>query len=211
MPNGFLLTADAVKKLREDHATLRGRVRRLESMVSNIRPSVVREGYAFVKVTEEITPRVDTELGKGKADVQNIDIDDESENEAAKFTDAKETLEYGAEPTNRNIEIHNESLIPIPVDSYLRVSRNFRSGLWLPSAEVQTIIGYAENGVPARSDETAGSATVKIYYLSSGELTDSGETLTGYNIADVAIGAASYVMLKKNALSENWFIDFAEC
>ena len=207
MPNGFLLTAEAVKKLREDHATLRGRIRRLESMVSNIRPSVVREDSVFVKVTEEITPRVGTELGKGKADIQNIDV----ENDEATYEDATEVASYGADPTNRNIEIHNESLIPIPVDSYLRVSRNFRSGLWLPSAEVQTIIGYAENGVPGRSGTTAGSATVKIYYLSSGVLTDSGETLTGYNIADVAIGAASYVMLKKNALSENWFIDFAEC
>ena len=123
MPNGFLLTAEAVKKLRLDHATLKNRVRRLESMVSNIGLIGGREDHAFVKVTEEITPRVEATLGKGKADVQNIDID----------------------------------------------------------------------------------------YDTAGVLTDTGETITGYNIANVAIGVASYVMLKKHALAENWFIDFAEC
>jgi len=207
MPNGFLLTGEAVKKLRLDHATLKNRVRRLESMVSNIRPTGGREDSVFVKVTEEITPRVAETLGKGKADIQNIDV----ENDEATYEDATEVASYGADPTNRNIEIHNDSLIPITVDSYIRVSRNFRSGLWLPSAEVQTIIGYALNGVPGRSGTTAGSATIKVYYLLAGVLTDSGETITGYNIADVAIGVASYVMLKKHALSENWFIDFAEC
>ena len=207
MPNGFLLTAEAVKKLRLDHATLKNRVRRLESMVSNIRPTGGREDSVFVKVTEQITPRVAATLGKGKADIQNIDV----ENDEATYEDATEVASYGADPTNRNIVIHNDSLIPIAVDSYIRVSRNFRSGLWLPSAEMQTIIGYAENGVPARSGTTAGSATIKVYYLLSGVLTDSGETITGYNIANVAIGAANYVMMKKHALSENWFIDFAEC
>jgi hypothetical protein len=207
MPNGFLLTAEAVKKLRLDHATLKNRVRRLESMVSNIRPTGGREDSVFVKVTEEITPRVSATLGKGKADIQNIDV----ENDEATYEDATEVANYGADPTNRNIVIHNDSLIPIAVDSYIRVSRNFRSGLWLPSAEVQTIIGYAENGVTGRSGTTAGSATIKVYYLLAGVLTDSGETITGYNVADVAIGVASYVMLKKHALSENWFIDFAEC
>tara|TARA_R110002020_G_scaffold179804_2_gene373535 strand:- start:10094 stop:10720 length:627 start_codon:yes stop_codon:yes gene_type:complete len=208
MPDGFLLTAEAVKKLRIDHATLKNRVRRLESLVSNIRPTGGREDSVFVKVTEEITPRVTTTLGKGKADIQDIQIDS---SDVATYTDATEVKSYGADPTNRNIEIYNDSLIPIAVDSYIRVSRNFKSGAWMPSAEVQTIIGYALNGVPGRSGTTAGSATIKVYYLLAGVLEDSGETITGYNIADVAIGVASYVMLKKHALSENWFIDFAEC
>jgi len=208
MPNGFLITAEAVKKLRIDHATLKNRVRRLESLVSNIRPTGGREDSAFVKVTKEITPRVTTTLGKGKADIQEIEIDPK---DVATYKDATEVKSYGANPTNRNIDIYNDSLIPIKVDSYIRVTRNFKSGVWLPSAEVQTIIGYAENGVPARSGTTAGSATIKVYYLYAGVLTDSGETITGYNIADAVIGVASYVMLKKNALSENWFVDFAEC
>jgi hypothetical protein len=211
MPNGFLLTSEAVKKLRLDHATLKNRVRRLESMVSNIGSIGGREDHAFVKVTEEITPRVEATLGKGKADVQNIDIDYDTEDDDATYKDATEVASYGADPTNRNIVIHNESLIPITVDSYIRVSRNFRSGLWLPSAEIQTMIGYALNGVPGRSGTTPGSATIKVHYLLAGVLTDTGETITGYNIANAAIGVASYVMLKKHALAENWFIDFAEC
>ena len=73
------------------------------------------------------------------------------------------------------------------------------------------MIGYALNGVPGRSGTTPGSATIKVHYLLAGVLTDTGETITGYNIANVAIGVASYVMLKKHALAENWFIDFAEC
>lgn len=208
MPNGFLLTGEAVKKLREDHATIKNRVRRLESMVSNIRPSMGKEDSVLVKVTEQIEPRVTTTLGKGKADIQDITIDD---GDVATFKDATEVKSYGGQATNRNIDVYNDSLIPIPVDSYIRVSRNYLSGAWLPSAEVQTIIGYAENGVPARSDTAAGSATIKVYYLLAGVLTDSGKTITGYNIASVATGVSNYVMLKKHALSENWFIDFAEC
>ena len=196
MPEGYLLNARAIALLKKDHQLLHSQLSMLRAGVAASPNNTIRlrEEAVLVKVTEIITPRSTTQLGSGKAEVWNIDED-------GKLEDAQRD----------ELEIYNDSLVPIPVDSYIRVSRNFRSGFWLPTAEAQTIIGYAENGVPARSDTTAGSATIKVYYLLSGVLTDSGETITGYNIADVAIGAASYVMLKKHALSENWFIDFAEC
>jgi hypothetical protein len=196
MSEGYLLNARAIATLKKDHQLLHSQLSMLRAGVAASPNNTIRlrEEAVIVKVTEIITPRSTTQLGSGKAEVWNIDED-------GKLEDAQRD----------ELEVYNDSLVPILVDSYIRVSRNFRSGFWLPTAEVQTIIGYAENGVSARSGTTAGSATIKVYYLLSGVLTDSGETITGYNIADVAIGAASYVMLKKGALSENWFIDFAEC
>ncbi len=209
MPNGFLLTAEAVKKLRADHDTIKNRVRRLESMVSNIRPNLGKEDHVLVKVTEEIEGRTTTTLGKGKADVQNIEIDS---SDVATFEDATEVETYGAEPTNRNIEIYNDSLVPIPVDSIIRVSRNFRSGLWMPNMETQTAIAKTTGVITARSGTTAGSGTVSIYYLTSaGVLTDTGETVSAYNIAGGAVNGATFITIKRVEGSPFWVVDMEDC
>jgi len=209
MANGFLLTAEAIKKLRQDHATIKNRVRRLESMVSNIRPNMAKEDHVLVKVTEEIEGRTTTTLGKGKADIQDVDIDSDEE---ATYKDATEVASYGAEPTNRNIDVYNDSLIPIPVDSIIRVSRNFRSGLWLPNMETQTAIAKTTGAITARSGTTAGSGTVSIYYLTSaGVLTDTGETVSAYNIAGGAVNGATFITIKRVEGSPFWVVDMEDC
>ena len=209
MPNGFLLTGEAVKKLREDHATIKNRVRRLESMVSNIRPSMGKEDSVLVKVTEQIEPRVTTTLGKGKADVQEITIDD---SDVATFKDATEVKSYGADPTNRNIDVYNDSLIPIPVDSYIRVSRNYLSGAWMPTNGVQTAIAKTVGSIAARTGTTAGSGTVNIYYMTAaGVLTDTGKTVTAYNIAGGAIQATTFITIKRMEAAPYWVVDMEDC
>lgn len=209
MPNGFLLTGEAVKKLREDHATLKNRVRRLESMVSNLRPSMGKEDSVLVKVTEQIEPRVTTTLGKGKADVQEITIDD---SDVATFKDAKEVKSYGGTEENRNIDIYNDSLIPIPVDSYIRVSRNYLSGAWMPTNGVQTAIAKTDGAIVARSGTTAGSGTVNIYYMTAaGVLTDTGKTVTAYNIAGGQIQATTFITIKRMEAAPYWVIDMEDC
>ena len=209
MPSGFLLTGEAIKKLRADHSTIKNRVRRLESMVSNIRPNLGKEDHVLVKVTEEITPRVTTTLGKGKADVQDIEIDS---SDVATFADATEVVSYGADPTNRNIDIYNDSLIPIPIDSIIRVSRNFKSGAWMPSMEVQTAIAKTIGGISARSGTTAGSGTVDIYYLTSaGVLTDTGESVSAYNIAGGNVNGSTFITIKRVEGSPFWVVDMEDC
>jgi hypothetical protein len=217
MPNGFLLTGEAIKKLRADHITLKNLVRRLESMVSNIRPNLAREDSVLVKVTEEIEGRTTTTLGKGKADIQNIDLDTEN---IATYSDATEVKTAGAAPTNRNIDVYNDSLIPIPLDSIIRVSRNYRSAAWMPDMETQTAIAKTSLGINARVDVTSegvttsapGSATVTIYYINStGNLEDTENTVTAYNLAGAAIAANAWITIKRVEGSNFWVVDMEDC
>jgi hypothetical protein len=155
----------------------------------------LREEAVLVKVTEIITGRSTTQLGKGKAEIWKIDED-------GKLEDAQRD----------EIEIYNDSLIPIPVDSYIRVSRNFRSGLWIPVIGVQTAIAKTVGAIAARSGSTAGSGTVDIYYMSSaGVLTDSGEKVTAYNIASGAINYATFITIKRVEGSGFWVVDMEDC
>lgn len=209
MPNGFLLTAEAVKKLRADHDTIKNRVRRLESMVSNIRPNLGKEDHVLVKVTEEIEGRTTTTLGKGRADIQNIEIDS---SDVATFEDATKVETYGGEPTNRNIEVYNDSLVAIPVDSIIRVSRNFRSGLWLPNFETQTAVARTDSAIAARTANTPGSGSVYIWYITSGgQLYDTGKTVTAYNIAGAEIAATTFITIKRIEGSNYWVVDMEDC
>ena len=209
MPSGYLLTGEAVKKLRDDHATLKNRVRRLESMVSNIRPSTGKEDHVLAKVTEVIEGRTSTTLGKGKADVQAVTKDS---SDVATYKDATEVKTYGGESTNRNIDVYNDSLIPIPVDSVIRVSRNFVSGVWLPVISIQTAIAKTSGAITARSGTTAGSGTVSIYYLTSaGALTDSGKTVSAYNIAGGAVNGSTFITIKRVEGSPFGVVDMEDC
>ena len=86
----------------------------------------------------------------------------------------------------------------------------------------QSVIGYAISGITARSGTELGSGSVKLKYLKEdGNIVDISKAVEGqdpttysitvYNIADSSVSANTHVMAKRNALSGNWFVDFAEC
>ena len=199
-----MLTAEAVQKIKADHQSLRLRVRELEAKAGRAQSQVAVENMILVKVTEIITPKTDDVFGTGKAVVQDVDGDDKTVSNQTK----RES--YGGDLTDREIDIYNESLVPIPVDTVVRCFRDFKSGLWLVESP-QTAIGKAPNGISARSEITPGNGQVDIYYIDDGDLVYSEHGLTAYNIADAAVAGGQYVMIKRNTMSGDWFVDMAEC
>ena len=204
MPRGFMLTAEAVQKIKADHQSLRLRVRELEAKAGRAQSQVAVENMILVKVTEIITPKTDDVFGTGKAVVRDVDRDDKTVSNQTK----RES--YGGDLTDREIDIYNESLVPIPVDTVVRCFRDFKSGLWLVESP-QTAIGKTPNGISARSEITPGNGQVDIYYIDDGDLVYSEHGLTAYNIADAAVAGGQYVMIKRNTMSGDWFVDMAEC
>lgn len=197
MPEGYLLNARAIAMLKKDHQLLHSQLSMLRGGIANQPNNTMRmrEESVLVKVTEIITGRTTTQLGSGKAEVWDVDED-------GKLEDAQRD----------ELDIYNDSLIPIPEDSYIRVSRNFKSGLWIPVIGIQTAIAKTTGAITARSGTTAGSGTVSIYYLTSaGVLTDSSETVTAYNIAGAEIAATTFITIKRIEGSGYWVVDMEDC
>ena len=65
MPKGFMLTAEAVQKIKADHESLRLRVRELEAKAGRAQSQVAIENIIYVKITEMVTPASDGVLGTG--------------------------------------------------------------------------------------------------------------------------------------------------
>ena len=197
MPEGYLLNARAIAMLKKDHQLLHSQLSMLRGGIANQPNNTMRmrEESVLVKVTEIITGRTTTQLGSGKAEVWDVDED-------GKLEDAQRD----------ELDIYNDSLIPIPEDSYIRVSRNFKSGLWIPVIGIQTAIAKTTGAITARSGTTAGSGTVSIYYLTSaGVLTDSSETVTAYNIAGGAVNGSTFITIKRVEGSPFWVVDMEDC
>lgn len=213
MPKGYVIDAAGIKKLREDHEILRKRISQMEQKFSGAVGAGVRANSEFVKVTTEITPRdtsttaLEKTLGKGKAELYKISKDDNDVVTFEKITDS--------EGNATEIDVYNSNRVPVAVDSYLRITRNFRSGLWMVG-EIQTAVAkVGTSGVTARSGTTAGSGTVSIYYIdrtAGGKvLTDTTSELTVYNMSASAITANAYITIKKCSLDEDWIVDAEDC
>ena len=195
MPSGNLIDDAGIKRLREDHDILYKRVVQLEQKFSSGGGAGVRLNREFAKVTTQIGQRVTTTLGSGKADIYKID---KTNGTFAKIDDSE-------------VDVYNSSLVPVPVDAYVRISRNFRSGLWMVD-ELQTAVAKAGgSGVTARSGSTAGSGEVTIYYIASGVLTSMTETLTAYNLSATAVANNAYITIKRCSLDEEWIVDAEDC
>ena len=200
-----MLTAEAVQKIKADHESLRLRVRELEGKAARAQSQVTVENVIYVKVTEQVDPASGVTLGAGKADVLEFDKTSKS------YSEQTRRANYGGELSNREIDVYNRELVPIPIDTVVRCFRDFKSGFWIVEAP-QTAIGYTTGGISARTGTTAGTGTIDVYYKTqAGVLTDTGENLAVYNIADAAVGSSSYVMVKRSAMSGFWYVDFAEC
>jgi len=203
MPRGYVIDADGIKKLREDHDILRRRITHLEQKMTGMTGAGVRRSAEFAKVTTQIGQRVTTTLGKGVAELYKITKDDADVATYAKITDeAGDAIE---------VDVYNSSLVPVPVDAFIRISRNFRSGLWM-TGEMQTAVAKAGgSGVTARSGTTAGSGTVSVYYIASGVLTDSGQDVAVVNMSATAVANDAYITIKRCSLDEDWIVDAEDC
>lgn len=202
-----MLTAEAVQKIKADHESLRLRVRELEAKAGRAQSQVAIENIIYVKITEMVTPASDGVLGTGKAVVQEFNVDNKTVSNQTKVES------YGAEKTDRTIDVYNESQIPVMVDSIVLCFRDFKSGLFILEP-IQTAIAKS-NGITARTDTegvfTAGSGTASIYYLDGSTLTDTSHDLTVYNIADATIASGAWITIKRNANGSYWYVDMEAC
>jgi len=206
MPRGYLIDEQGIKRLREDHEILYKRVVQLEQRLANGGGAVgagVRVTAQFVKVSEQIEQRVTTTLGKGKAELYKITKD------AADVATYEAVLDAAGDPVE--VDVYNSSLVPVPIDAFIRISRDFSSGVWM-TGEMQTAVAKAGgSGVTARSGTTAGSGTVSIYYIASGVLTDSGEDVAVVNMSATAVANDAYITIKRCSLDEEWIVDAEDC
>jgi len=209
MPRGNLINDRGIKRLREDHEILRKRITHLENKLTGAVGAGVRRTAEFVKVTEQVDPRdisttaLEKTLGKGKAELYRISKDAEDVVKFAKIEDANgDAIE---------VDVYNTSIVPVPVDAYVRIRRDFRSGLWM-TGEVQTAVAKAgSSGVTARSGTTAGSGTVSIYSIVEGVLTDTGKEITAYSLSATAVANNAYITIKRCSLDEEWIVDAEDC
>ena len=206
MPRGYLIDEQGIKRLREDHDILYKRVVQLEQRFSIGGGAVgagVRVTAEFVKVTTQIGQRVTTTLGKGKAELYKITKD------ASDVATYEAVLDAAGDPVE--VDVYNSSLVPVPVDAFIRISRDFRSGVWM-TGEMQTAVAKAgASGVTARVGTTAGSGTVSVYSIVAGVLTDTTETLTAYNLSATAVANNAYITIKRCSLDEEWIVDAEDC
>jgi len=203
MPRGNLIDDRGIKRLREDHEILLKRVQHLEQRHVITAGSGRRRMDEFVKVSEQIGQRVTTTLGKGKAELYKISKD------AADVATYEAVLDAAGDPVE--VDVYNSSLVPVPVDAFIRISRDFRSGVWM-TGEMQTAVAKAGgSGVTARSGTTAGSGTVSIYSIVEGILTDTGETVTAYSLSGTAVANNAYITIKRCSLDEDWIVDAEDC
>ena len=211
MPKGNLIDDRGIKRLREDHEILLKRVMHLEQRHAITAGSGRRRMEEFVKVTEQIAQRdtsssaLEKTLGTGKAELYKISKDD---NDVVKFEKVTDS-----EGNATEIDVYNTNRVPVAVDSYLRITRNFRSGLWMVG-EIQTALAKAgESGVTARIGTTAGTGTVTMYYIDGGVLTPTSpaETLQVTSFSATAVANNAYITIKKCSLDEDWIVDAEDC
>ena len=198
-----MLTAEAVQKIQADHQSLKLQVRQLQAKANRSQSQVAIENIVYVKITEMVTPASDGVLGSGKAVVQEFDVDEKTASNQTKVES------YGAEKTDRTIDVYNESQIPVIVDSVVLCFRDFKSGLFIIEP-IQTAIAKS-NGISGRSGTTAGTGTDSIYYLNGSTLTDTSHDLTVYNIADATIASGAWITIKRNANGSYWYVDMEAC
>lgn len=203
MPKGYVIDAEGIKKLREDHEILRKMMSQMQQKITGTVGAGIRPNSEFVKVTTEIAPRNSTILGKGKAELYKLSKGDNLLVKFEKIIDS--------EGNATELDVYNTNLVPVAVDSYLRITRNFRSGLWMVG-EIETAVARAFGYPPtARSGNTAGSGTVSIFSIVSGVLTNTGTNVTAYNLSATAVSPHTYITIKKCSLSEDWIVDAEDC
>ena len=206
MPRGYLIDEQGIKRLREDHEILYKRVVQLEqrfAMGGGAAGAGVRVTAEFVKVTTQIGQRVTTTLGKGKAELYKISKDD------ADVATYEAILDAAGDPVE--IDVYNSSIVPVPVDAFIRISRDFRSGVWM-TGEMQTAVAKAgASGVTARVGTAAGSGTVSVYSIVAGVLTDTNQDVTAYSLSATAVANNAYITIKRCSLDEEWIVDAEDC
>jgi len=65
------------------------------------------------------------------------------------------------------------------------------------------------SGIPARSGDTPGSATVDVYTLASGSLATTGFSVTAYNASGAAVVASKYLQIVE--IEDVWAANYEDC
>lgn len=217
MPSsGYLIDWAGIQRLREDHEMLQKRVMRLEQHGGNNAGSSVRVTEEFAKVTEKIAPRdisttaLETILGAGKAELYKISMSATSDKVSFERIMVNKT-KFNPDGDPVEVDVYNTSIVPVPLDAYIHISRNFRSGFWMVD-QVQTAVAQATAyGITARSGSTAGFGQAEVWYIDDGILTRSFSELTVYNMSASAITAGVFITIKRCSLDEDWIVDAEDC
>jgi len=214
MPRGYLIDEAGIKRLREDHEILWRRLVALEQKYAD-KGGGVRRSEEFAKVTTKIAPRdiasgaaLEKTLGTGKAELYKIILDKTPAIPEVTFEKMLSPID-GA--TAIEVDVYNTSIVPVPIDSYIRITRNFRSGVWMVG-ELQTALAQASAyGISARSGITAGSGNCTVAYIEGGNITSTGDELLVYNMSASAITANAFITIKRCSLDEDWIVDAEDC
>tara|TARA_R110000751_G_scaffold38895_1_gene92881 strand:- start:1157 stop:1789 length:633 start_codon:yes stop_codon:yes gene_type:complete len=209
MPKGYVIDAEGIQKLREDHEILRKMILQMQQKITGTVGAGIRANSEFVKVTTMITQRdtsssaLEKTLGRGIVELYKIVKESDDVVTFEKVTDS--------EGNATEMLVYNANRVPVTEDSYIRITRNFRSGLWMVG-EIQTAVAKTHGNPPsARIGTTLGTGTVSIYSNSSGVLSDTGENITVSNLSATAVAANTYITIKKYSLSEDWIVDAEDC
>ena len=222
MPNnGYLIDWKGIERLREDHEMLEKRVMQLESRSPSHAGSGVRINKEFAKVSQYgITPRdisteeTETVLGIGQAELYEFVLSEDGSSYSIEQIMVNKT-KMNPEGDAVEVDVYNSSIVPVAPYSFIHISRNFRSGLWMVD-EIQTAVAMtSEDGISARSGTTLGSGEARIYTLSTrgsrDELADTFLDITVYSLSSIAVAGNTYITIKRCSLDENWIVDAEDC
>mgnify|MGYP003627250630 CR=1 FL=1 len=217
MPSsGYLIDGAGIKRLREDHEMLQKRVMQLEQRTPTHAGSSIRLTQEFAKVTKTIAPRdistsaLETILGSGKAELYKISM--------SATSDVVSFEKIMVDKTQKNpdgdaveVDVYNSSLVPVAIDAYIHITRDFRSGFWMVD-QVQTAVAQASAyGITARVGSTAGFGQAEVWYIDEGILSRTYSELKVYNMSATAITAGSFITIKRCSLDEDWIVDAEDC
>jgi hypothetical protein len=147
------------------------------------------------KTAVEIPARTTSELcDKGRVDLWRFDADGKLI-ETSDFVNAWNWLNY-----------------PIPSGEFVRVGQH-PHGKWLIiGPEFSAFVLKTDEEIPAMSSSTPGSGDASLYYIAdSGELTDTGETRTVYNLASEAVASGAWIQAERDSLSGKLLITWEDC
>ena len=215
---GFLIDWQGIKRLREDHEILLKRVSHLEKKIVNNVGSGRRRMEAFAKVTTKIDPRdisttaLEKTLGAGKAELYKVILDKTPTIPKVTFEKILVNVtEANPDGDAVEVDVYNSSIVPVPIDSYIRITRNFRSGVWMVG-EVQTALAQASAyGITARVGTAAGYGQAQVWFIDNGTLTNTNDELKVYNMSASAIDAGAFITIKRCSLDEDWIVDAEDC
>lgn len=165
MPKGYLVTAETIEKLRADHEELKTQLKRLQNTVLR-RPAAAvggqAETLALAKTTGTIAGYTTNANGNpvlegGEATIQTLETDGELVGQA------------------RTVTAYNVDSSDVTADSYVNVSRHFKTGKWMIDTAGSGTTLHRVKLQETMGAATANQATADLYSLAG---VDTGDNIT---------------------------------